>query len=68
VSVNEKAFDHVLLILILKDRDIKLLSLLSVIIDSNKDLFDGLWILTQLVQYSATVRELSECERLNLGS
>lgn len=68
MSVNEKAFDHVLLILILKDRDIKLLSLLSVIIDSNKDLFDGLWILTQLVQYSATVGELSECERLNLGS
>ena len=56
----KQAFDHVLLILILKYRHIELLSLLSVIIYSHKDLVDGLRVLTQLVQYSATVGQLSE--------
>ena len=46
VSVKKKAFNHILLILILKDRHVELLSLLSVIIVSNQDLVDRLRILT----------------------
>lgn len=46
VSIKKKAFNHILLILILKDRHVELLSLLSAIIDSNKDLVNRLRILT----------------------
>lgn len=60
VSIMKKAFDNVLLILILKYRHIELLSLLSVFIYSHKDLVDWLRILTQLVQYSAAVGQLGE--------
>lgn len=46
VSVKKKAFNHILLILILKNGHVELLSLLSVIIDSNKDLVNRLRILS----------------------